>query len=94
MKDVIFLLIDSIKYAPHSAREVDLVVSSSEALRTVDTGIMFEVLAIFNATPERIKVALDRVIPYNFRLSVNGSAYIDGVTFCEVIVEHWGGTLT
>ena len=67
---------------------------SGEALRTVDIGITFGEVAILNTTPERINESLESVIPYTFILVDDSFIYIDGLTFCEVIVEHWGGTVT
>ena len=55
MKDGIPLLPNTIKNTPHSAREVDLKGGSDEAIRTVNIGIKFGIVAILNTTPEIIK---------------------------------------
>ena len=67
---------------------------SGEALRTVDIGLTFGVVASLNATPERGNAASESVISSDARLGSDGFSDLDGVTVCEVIVDHWGGTIT
>ena len=94
LKDVISLLQSSIKDTPHSARVVDLKDGIGEALIAFGIGINFGVVSILNATPERSKTVTKSVIPSDVRLGANGSADLDGINVCEVIVDHWGGNVT
>ena len=88
------MLPNEIKYAPHSAHEVEFKGVSGEALRLVGIGITFVLVVSLNATPEGSKAILESIIPSNVRLGNNGFTDLDGVTIYEVIVENYGGTIT
>ena len=88
------MLPNATKYAPHSAHEVELKGGRGEALRTVGIRITFGVLSILNTTPEMSKADLESVIPYDVRLGNDAFTYLDVITVYEVIVDHWGGTVT
>ena len=94
MKDAMLLLTNEIKYAPHSACEMELKGGSGEAFRTVGTEITLRKIAILNVTQEKSKVSLDIVIPSDVILVTDGLADLDGVTIFEVIVQHRVRTIT